>query len=97
MNSRKITLIMTLIIAGIILTSCNQNDELDYNKNLKENMSRKEVVELLGEPIKDIGSGVAIYIYPIDETKKLMLIFNGKDKLVHMNYVYNDGTEESIF
>ena len=63
---------------------------------IEKDLLRSDVVKLIGEPVKDIGSGGYVYLYPMDDGNTLMLCFNSE----FLNTVfiqYPDGTQEPLF
>jgi|LGVF01.2.fsa_nt_gb hypothetical protein len=63
---------------------------------IEKDLSRSDVVKLIGEPVKDIGSGSYVYLYPMDDGNTLMLCFISE----FLNTVfiqYPDGTQEPLF
>jgi hypothetical protein len=82
--------------------STDNSTEIDYSNItfvdtnlLYKGMPRKDVVDKFGEPIDNIGSGVAILLYMADEGEMIVLYFDLKDKLHKAELVdTNDNTEE---
>lgn len=62
---------------------------------LEQGMKKNDVVELLGEPIDDIGSGLSIYLYRIEDST-LTLNFDSEDKLFNAVLEKEDGSKIEI-
>ena len=68
LNRKSIYVICCIIMLVTFFCGCRQSlSPLDYVKSLEPGVTnRGEVLEVLGEPIEDIGSGVYIDVYEIE-------------------------------
>ncbi len=64
-------------------------------KALKKGMSLAEVREWVGEAEKDIGSGIHILQYTLDDKSQVLIGFPSFDKLVYVNHL-KDGKSTSL-
>lgn len=97
-KSILLVLITTLLISTFVLCSDNtkQNDSDDdgltlkyFKDNLTQDTTYDEIVKLFGEPDKNIGSGINIYVY---ELKDLTQIWIGYvDKIYYVKHMDKDG------
>ena len=64
---KKVMLLLLCVLLFLPLYGCKPSNKLDYVKSLEPGVSnRGEVLEVLGDPIKDVGSGVYIDLYEIE-------------------------------
>ncbi len=57
-----------------------------FKKNLKKEMDVQEITETFGKPEKDIGSGLHIFVYTLDDGSEILLGSTGKELL----YAYHE-------
>jgi len=85
--NRKI-MICILILCTLLLFSCREKItsesiksgedmiSLEFAKeNITKEITRTEVIDLIGEPLMDVGSGGYVYVYPMDDGNLLVLSF----------------------
>lgn len=68
---KKILTILCILLACILLASCSS--KLDRAKQVKEGMTYDEVKELMGEDGVDIGSGMVIYRWDLEDGQILVV------------------------
>ncbi len=78
----------------------NQTKTLDYAKfktELKSGMKYDQIVTTFGEPNKDIGSGINIYVYGLTDMTQVWIGYAG-DKIMYARHMNADGTMiENVF
>jgi hypothetical protein len=84
-QSLFITLVFTFAVA------CSQDEEenrntLDYfETHLQQDMSHSKLMAVFGEADKDIGSGIHIYVYNLDDNTEVWVGIS--DKLLYANHL----------
>jgi hypothetical protein len=69
----------TLLILVLCFISCEQNDYIGRNtvgyfeKHLKPGMTHATVMAVFGDPVKDIGSGIHIYVYVLKDSTEVWI------------------------
>jgi hypothetical protein len=83
---------LSLFIAIVfLLASCSQDDEINRNTidyfetHLKKDMTDKQLMFVFGEPNKDIGSGIHIYVYKLDDNTEVWVGIT--DKILYGNHM----------
>ena len=77
-----------------LLVSCSQDEEIDRNSieyfatHLQKDMSHERLMIVFGKPDKDIGSGIHIYVYNLDDTTEVWVGIT--DKILYANHVDKD-------
>ncbi len=56
---------------------------IEFKKLISPELTAKKTREVFGDPDKDVGSGLYIYVYPIKEGGKLTLSFDSKLRSAH--------------
>lgn len=87
-----------LIITSLTLASC-ANDEVrlsdpslkDFQKHLKQDMNYTTLVSTFGQPVKDIGSGIHIYVYSLPDATEVWIGY--VDAIVYARQVDAQGNE----
>lgn len=97
---KLITILMAIMLLSILIISCkSSNVEKDTaNDNtykLTKNMIKKDVDKLLGESKEDIGSGLSVYIYRIDDVT-ILISYDSQEQLISATLQKNNGTEEQL-
>jgi hypothetical protein len=54
------------------------NHSLNDFKNLTVSLTNTEIFKIFGEPAKDIGSGLFIFVYVLDDSTEVWIGSNGK-------------------
>lgn len=63
-----------------------------FEKNLKSGMDYTAIVSKFGQPIKDIGSGIHIYVYVLDDATEIWIGY--VDKILYARHM--DKTQKLI-
>ena len=50
----------------------------NFNNTLKPNMDYTKLVEFFGEPTRDIGSGIHIYVYEMSDSTEIWIGYSDK-------------------
>jgi len=75
----------------ILVAACSQDEELNrrtldyFQTNLQLDMSHSKLIAVFGEPDKDVGSGIHIYVYRLDDSTDVRIGIT--DKLLYANHV----------
>lgn len=69
---------------------------LDSFANIKIGTPYSAIVEQFGQPEKDIGSGLHIFIYSLSDGTQIWLGFADLNSLFYIKYQLADGTVKSI-
>ena len=87
---RLVASILFISFSLMIASSCS-DDEINRNsleyfeKNLRKDMSHDKAMLLFGKPDKDIGSGIHIYVYTLDDSTEVWIGIT--DTLMYANHV----------
>ncbi len=86
--------IPVLLSVLLIFANCSDdgNEPLTYKRfelHLKENMSYGQIVMRFGEPAGDIGSGIHIYVYNLDDDTKMYIGYT--DHILYARHFSADG------
>ena len=76
----KNILLFTLLNV-FIFVSCSEEEKNSRNdgtveffrENLKKDMSAESIVKCFGEPLRDMGSGIHIYVYQLNDTTEVWI------------------------
>lgn len=76
----------------VFLSCTKENDSTkprfeysDYKDNLKPDMTYNSIVAKFGEPSKDIGSGIHIYVYQLTDSTEIWIGYT--DKIIYARYM----------
>jgi len=77
----------------VVFTSCKKDKDLteqgitysDFKNNLKLDMNYNSIVAKFGEPTKDIGSGIHIYVYQLADSTEVWIGYT--DKILYARHV----------
>lgn len=90
----KIT-IASLLSLLLIISACSEEDEpLTYEtfqERLYKEMTYQQMVLYFGRPLTDIGSGIHIYVYPLDDGTTLYIGYT--NRLHYARHVSSDGQQ----
>lgn len=65
---------------------------------LQLGMAYDAIAARVGEPARDVGSGLHIFVYPLADGDELLLSFASPDELMDVDiYHPSDGSSEPIF
>lgn len=87
-----------LFIALFVCFSCSQEERpvakqpsLDnFKTHLKSDMTYSSIVKIFGEPSKDIGSGIHIYVYALPDATEVWIGY--VDKILYARQMDEQGT-----
>ena len=86
------TLFQSLFIVIVFLiAACSQDEEVNRNSidyfetHLQNDMSHQKLMFVFGQPDKDLGSGIHIYVYKLDDTTEVWVGIT--DKIHYANHV----------
>ena len=71
--------IILLVLVGMLLFNCSDNDNESpktaqfFKDNLKKEMTYDAIVKTFGVPAKDIGSGIHIYVYILNDLTEIRI------------------------
>lgn len=85
---KNLLLLFVILIAFGCSEERNKKEPLTYDhflNNLKPETSYPSVVDLFGEPTKDIGSGIHIYVYELADTTEIWIGY--VDKILYARHV----------
>lgn len=60
----------------------------DFRNNLKSDMNYSSIVAKFGDPSKDIGSGIHIYIYQLTDSTEIWIGYT--DKIIYARHMDKD-------
>ena len=87
---------VTFIAIVFLLASCSQDEEINRNSidyfatHLQKDMSHAKLISVFGEPDKDLGSGIHIYVYNLDDTTEVWVGIT--DKILYANHMDKNQT-----
>ncbi|MFA9377144.1 MAG: hypothetical protein ACERKZ_10390 [Lachnotalea sp.] len=101
MKRNKIIILLSILILVVILVYYNSNDKekIKINDNiykLTKNMSKEDVENLLGKSVKDIGFGMPVYLYQIDNDTVVLISYDENSKIMNATLQKNDETSEQL-
>lgn len=91
---QNISRILTIYL--LVTISCSVNSSLnkdiltysDFQTKLKMDMDFKTLVSTFGNPSKDAGSGIHIYVYPLNDLSELWIGYT--DRILYVKLVGKD-------
>jgi hypothetical protein len=85
------TIILNLILIYLCFFSINAQELTfdNFKSNLKRDMDNKTIVETFGQPDRDIGSGIYIYVYKL--TDSTSMIIGCTNKVLYANHYNRHG------
>jgi hypothetical protein len=89
-----VTVAVVLIVAVSWLVNHSKPGNVFDVTFLKKGMSYTEIVQRIGEPATDIGSGLHIFVYPLPDGRNLWLSFGDLDHLQAAR-IFDPKTKES--
>ncbi len=73
-----------------------KNTYSDFSEKLKPDMTFEAIVQKFGEPLKDIGSGLHIYVYPLADSTEIWIGFS--DRIMYAIQVDKDqNTKKKLY
>ncbi len=85
-----------LILVLVVTFSCSENKNLDkgeltyseFQNRLKMDMNYNSIVSIFGNPSKDAGSGIHIYVYPLNDLSEIWIGYT--DRIMYVKRVDKD-------
>jgi hypothetical protein len=90
----RVTSLSIFIASVFLLTSCSQDEEINRNSidyfatHLQKDMSHEKLMIVFGKPDNDLGSGIHIYVYQLDDTTEVWV--GVTDKVLYANHIDKD-------
>ena len=86
----KILIIVVCFLTLTIVCSKEDIDKMhltydDFKNHLTSEMNYEEIVKTFGEPAKDIGSGIHIYVYELIDSTEIWIGYT--DKILYAIHV----------
>ena len=84
-------LVLFIAFVFTFAATCSQEDEVNRNTldyfetHLQLDMSHTKLIAVFGEPDKDLGSGIHIYVYNLDDDTEVWVGIT--DNLLYANHV----------
>ena len=69
---------------------------IEMFQRIKRQMSMKQVIRLCGEPDKDIGRGIHIYVYELADGSVVRIGTPDDKKIIYVVHVLANGTARSV-
>ena len=93
---KKVLLLMVMVILMSALSACDtqQGRSISDFEFLKKGMSYSEIVEKVGKPSDNIGSGLYIFTYLLSDGRSVFISFANLDDLLDAR-IYDPKTESS--
>ena len=86
--------IILLLFVASLLASCSEDDSsrntIEYfETHLQADMSHSELMFVFGRPDKDLGSGIHIYVFTLDDATEVRVGIT--DKILYATHLDQDG------
>ena len=70
-----------ILVISLVFSACSKDQNpdkenltiSDFENNLKSEMNYEAIVSIFGEPPKDIGSGIHIYVYQLKDLTEVWI------------------------
>jgi hypothetical protein len=86
-------ILVFILVIGVLGCSENQEKKIltldDFNTTLTATMDYNDLVSAFGEPSKDIGSGIHIYVYELGDSSEIWIGYT--DKIHYASHVSKSG------
>jgi hypothetical protein len=89
---RILIILITFCFSYLTALSQNNKEKLafdNFKSNLTKTMDNKTIVETFGQPDKDIGSGIYIYLYELSDSTTM--IIGCTNKILYANHIDKNG------
>jgi hypothetical protein len=92
--------ILPVLLLSLMLYACNDDPEIErdtiayFRAHLKPDMKFSRMQLLFGKPDNDIGSGIHIYVYDLNDGTKIYIGYT--DKILSAKHVDGDRLLEDI-
>lgn len=86
--------LLLILLSVLLFTFCTDEqaanaDSADYfSHHLKADMTFREIVKAFGEPDADIGSGIHIYVYTLEDSTEIRIGF--ADRILYATHLDRD-------
>jgi len=87
--------LLPFLLSTVLFSSCSEEDNSTNSKTveqfrqvLKEDMSYRDLVIFCGKPDRDMGSGIHIYVYVLQDSTEIWIGFT--DRLHSARHVDED-------
>ena len=92
--------LLSILLTTLLFAACskdddntNNNDQKDtmqyFDANLKADMKYEDLVNLFGQPDGDLGSGIHIYYYNLNDGSRIVIGY--ADKILYARHVSANG------
>src|SRR5262245_2661800 len=90
--------LLVILLTSLLFTTCKKStneepadkDSIEYfNYNLRADMKYDDIVNQFGAPDGDIGSGIHIYVYDLNDGSKVYIGYT--DKIMYARHVNSNG------
>ena len=88
-------LLLPFLLSAMLYLSCSEDDDItnsktveQFRKVLKEDMLYRDLVIFCGKPDRDMGSGIHIYVYVLQDSTEVWIGFT--DRLHNARHVDED-------
>lgn len=90
-------MLFALLLTGTLFTYCSKNNDAPtdensieyFNANMKADLKYADIVNIFGEPDGDMGSGIHIYYYNLNDGSKVYIGY--ADKILYVRHVNSGG------
>jgi hypothetical protein len=90
-------MLFALLLTGMLFTYCSKGydapsdkDSIEYfTANMKADLKYEDIISLFGEPDGDMGSGIHIYYYNLNDGSKVYIGY--ADKIIYARHVNSSG------
>ena len=83
--------LLLILLSVLLFTSCTEEnaanaDSADYfSQHLRADMTFGDIVKAFGEPDADIGSGIHIYVYILEDSTEIRIGFT--DRILYATHL----------
>jgi hypothetical protein len=98
---------MRVVLLGVLLTlACNPQQQtrpqrpmkdLAHFRLLTKDSTMSDVKRLAGEPDGDMGSGIYVYFWKLDDGTQVLVGTPDNIRLFYVDWMRSDGTKERLF
>ncbi|MCP3932010.1 MAG: hypothetical protein GY705_23300 [Bacteroidetes bacterium] len=88
------------LIAGFIapkLLDKNKDAKIIYLEQISKNHTLNDVFKSIGKPEAEIGSGLFIYKYTIDDGSKILIGSKDNETIMYINQIHENGDVTNIY
>lgn len=91
--------LLSIVLSSLLFTACSKDDDNNstndkdtaayFNANLRADMKYDEMVTTFGAPDGDLGSGIHIYYYDLNDGSRIVIGYT--DKIMYARHVSTSG------